>query len=384
MSIKRQEISYSIIGGIILLILLLIYFLFKIFEDSNIEKFNNVFVGIISGYIIAYFLFLEKLFQKYLQNRKLRKLFGFNENFSLIVPEFKVRDEVVNTIAKKISNDEFPLNHLRNNTNVSSRGLFGYVDVKAANYITALVYNRLVGKTELVSDNKCNFNPSQNFSYVAFGCTNIYFKTIIEKETKNISLPNLTILTKDPDKFGYGLIIKREDNNILKIGVGGNTEIGTSGAAFFLANNWEKIVKEFGQCSFAILIEVNDEDDISAERIDSVNLDKDNERRINSFFTSNNILKIIGKHDPKSSCSDICDNNSRMIHSKLGSLCNFINCKINICKSNFNCSINDDDSGPLENPNIPSNNDGSGPKCTPDPPYNNYCSGSSGTAGSQN
>lgn len=366
MYLLKSEKRILIIGGAFIIVAILVYLkwdfilekLFNIPKNKNCNeyKFSDIFVGILGGIITAYILFLRTYFLKHHENRKLRKLFGFNENFSLIVPEFKVREDLQNR-------NSFPLIHLKNGINVSSSGLFGYVDVKAANYISELVYNRLIGRSELVSDNKYCKEPNQNYSYIAFGSTNIFFKSIINEVVNVNTLPNFI---DDIPEDGYGLIIKTKDASEIRIGIGGFSESGTSGAAFYFANYWKEIEKKFGKNGFAILVKVVEGDDSSADDVISINIDKDNKNIIDNFFRNNNVLKIIKNKKSTINCSTFCENiNNQDINSKLGSFCNFINCKINICNSSFRCTINDDSIDPSGNPSNPENNDGSGPQGSP-------------------
>lgn len=365
-----KENKYWIIGILILILLIVFYFKCEWIDQENNKKFSNIYVGVIASILTACILYIGQKLIKYSENRDLKLLFGFNDNFSLIVPEFKVREDVLSPLPSSVKNIDFPLKHLKNNTNAKSSGLFGYVDVRAANYMSKLVYNKLNGKSELISDNR--FQNDQGCSYIAFGSTNLYFKGIINEIIKDFNIDSVTGTINYED---YGLIVKYKDNNdIIRIGVGGYGESGTSGAAWYLSTNWKSIKKEYRSNSFAILIGVNKDDDSSAKEITSVKISKDNENEIIDFFKNVMVQKIINHNDMN-------ENNSNKTESnKINLAFSYSGQSGTSCQFKFEGKIEPSDLDGLSN--VSNDNNPSGYSGNSGAIGGNGTSGSAGTSGS--
>lgn len=76
--------------------------------------------------------------------------------------------------------------------------------------------------------------------------------------------------------FDYGIIIRLDNKhehdqvrNCVYFVCAGLGSTGTSGACFYLANNWKKLFKEFGRNEFGLLLKVRRGAETDIERLDT-------------------------------------------------------------------------------------------------------------------
>jgi hypothetical protein len=117
-------------------------------------------------------------------------------------------------------------------------------------------------------------------SFCSFGCCNnlLSLKILSDKKNTFYHFNGGFVNQRTNNRFvcggmkDYGVIIKITDEitDSVQICVAGLGESGTTGAAYFLANRWSELVKEFGKADFGCVIEVSNLYDPSAKMVDSV------------------------------------------------------------------------------------------------------------------
>lgn len=218
---------------------------------------KDLFSGVLASIIAVLVFELYKFFLKKLENYKLKKLFGNDDILYFIVPELEVD---VNNLKPNITH---PLKHKGLQKSISSHSLLGMADVLALKYIQELLFNKLKNKMYLSTD--IEQKGKLDISLVSFGSSSIYCNQIISYinkeyniDDKNIYYNNQQIWTID-NVYDYGLIIKFNSGDVRNrtwVIIAGLGETGTKGAAWYLSYNWKKIVKKFGENSFAIVVKV--------------------------------------------------------------------------------------------------------------------------------
>jgi len=155
-------------------------------------------------------------------------------------------------------------------------------EIRAANYLSTLIGKYVKQPVFITSD--IQIKDKVNLSFISFGGPGNNHKTndiIINESNQLIHFDGFRQMTSVTSKklildknvlinnYDYGLILKIRPNqypNRTWIMCAGFGEWGTSGAAYYLANNWKDIYKWAKNSNFAIIIKVRHGQDESAEK----------------------------------------------------------------------------------------------------------------------
>jgi hypothetical protein len=155
-------------------------------------------------------------------------------------------------------------------------------EVRAAKYLSEVFSRELRTTALLRSDIECQ--GQTNLSYVALGGPGSNMKTseaLAHSDNRLVTFNNqgMTLVTTNQVLFSgptsthdFGLILKvcpseHAGRSRVWIVCAGFNEWGTSGAAWYLAQNWHAIAQRFGTKPFALIIQVVHNNDDSAREV---------------------------------------------------------------------------------------------------------------------
>ncbi|NPU86370.1 MAG: hypothetical protein HPY65_17970 [Syntrophaceae bacterium] len=278
----------------------------KIYETARNERYRFLFWGFTFGFVISLSIkesmflwvvfgaFLSVVFsiiyeftipwaKKIYLSAKLSKLLG---------PMFESRDECIIFITEfKRDITEKSLQDYKGHYVVATSRLIGSGDAEALPYLYNLLLKarkpydkiRLVRSFENVND-----YYTSNFISIG-GLTNRVTRSLMESHRDvfdyYFSKNGRAIIKKydsyykyieNSPRYDYGIITKVSNLNHqgrVIIIVAGISDMGTAGAAFHLFDNCEKIVDEYGESDFSIVVQVSKE--IGAKSAREFNFEKE-------------------------------------------------------------------------------------------------------------
>lgn len=153
-----------------------------------------------------------------------------------------------------------------------------FPEVRSAKYLSEGIASNRFSPPHLTSD--IDLNSRLDISFIAFGgpLSNSKSKDAIECQNALLRFDNQEfrspksnkIVVKRENGFDYGLILKVHPNQFPKrtwITCAGVGEWGSSGAAWYLAKKWSKILAFAGSKEFAVVVKVRGGQDESAEPV---------------------------------------------------------------------------------------------------------------------
>lgn len=226
-------------------------------------------------------------YRQFRKDRRFRKFFGGKRNQEMIRIVYGQFGELIN--AEDINNPDFANAQKRYDIGKKQVVLLkrfsefvGVLTIKSINYITGelskhkKIPSRVCTDVEAVQNYQCSFisigGPVANelTNSILEKENNVFFDFEIPENPSGNKLFKLYSLFDGEKKlldridgFDYGVIIRLKnthDHDYIKEGVhivcAGLGSHGTSGACYYLANNWKLLYKEFGTAEFGILLKV--------------------------------------------------------------------------------------------------------------------------------
>lgn len=155
-------------------------------------------------------------------------------------------------------------------------------EIRAAKYLTEILSSELKIIPKLASD--LELRTTTNINFISFGGPGSNLKTydaIFHKDNNLVCFDNTrmwyipdgqTLYSGPTATHDFGLIMnvrptEHSNNERAWLVCAGFGEWGTSGAAYYLSRNWEKIAKSYGSKPFAIIVRVENNKDDSAEKV---------------------------------------------------------------------------------------------------------------------
>ena len=262
-----------------------------------LENFLDFVYDIFIEIIVPLVLFLYILFSKKLKNFWFKRIFGKDagkkEIFTIAYAGFELRYCIINQTFHKAN---YPYFKPRRGSKTideyfSIENSVSNCELRAAKYLVSAFISAYACQPNLTSD--LDIESSANAldtSFLSLGALSNYKTVDILQDTSNNLVEMTTdcfyqINTKNPilkleQGYDYGLILKirpKDYPHRVWVTCAGLGEWGTSGAAYYLANNWRNIINKtsawwnplcFGKGrNFAVIVRVVPEKDDSAKLI---------------------------------------------------------------------------------------------------------------------
>lgn len=257
--------------------------MFQLPEILFNEDIKQILFNVIGGALVALLSWIYISFRKMFRKRAFRKIFGreFIDKFAVVYGQMKLL----------LCYDEEGRLKEWNYYKPGTDGRFristpvSIASIRAASYLFEAFGKDGNVSPKLTSD--LDVKEKLDFSFCSFGGMN-NFKTIdvlnSEQNTffkfgsvNNQLAIDSIVLKNESDKhfssgdnIDYGFIIKIVPKifpDRVWFACAGIGEWGTSGAAWYLAKNWGKIKRIFGNKSFGVIVKVRGEQDESAEMV---------------------------------------------------------------------------------------------------------------------
>ena len=237
---------------------------------------EQILLNVLGGFIVALLIEIWIKFRDHLKHRRFRNIFGFSsKNPFYIVYGLLERNGHPNTQAEK-----FP--YIRSGVEDTRFGnipiVLSEANAKGIKYLSESFGRNSNTTPFLVSDNEVK--EKMDISYCSIGGRNNLKTNDLEKSDDNkffkfnisegsiVSVKNNKLKFTADEDFDYGFIIKLRPKalpNRTWVAIAGLGSPGTSGATWFLAKNWRKIEKIYGQRSFGLVVRVRREKDESTQ-----------------------------------------------------------------------------------------------------------------------
>jgi hypothetical protein len=271
---------------------------------ANNPELKSVFASIVASFIFLLFLETGIYIKTSLVKRELKKFFGQNvtkDSISLVYPDFVLSREVEDCIKHIPTQHRF----VKDKEFLGNKGYCSDVprivaqnDVKALIYVASLFGSIAQQTPKLLVDHEAVQDREVDRSFVSFGlssnyCTHMVREHIMDRIEEirdnlreNEVAPNPLFDIYDPDKpkepeelwiykknsvtpeklvskgeLQYGMVVRYrpypvDHPNRYWFLVSGLGHIGTTGAAWYLANKWQKLSRIAGSHDFVAVFKV--------------------------------------------------------------------------------------------------------------------------------
>lgn len=250
---------------------------------------NEIVLGIVMLIVGGILTTLYNFFKQRCWRIKFKSVFGNDvadsNKFRLVFGEFILSPPIITFLAnnsithpyqKPMPISQGPVNMFSISKPVS------IAEVRAVNYLSSVIGKQVKQAPVITSD--IEIKDKLDLSFVSFGGPNGNHKTndVLTNEANQLinfdqgNSQMISVTSKKPilttaalsKDYDYGLILKihlEQPPNHVWITCAGFGEWGTSGAAYYLAKNWQKIYEWAKGNNFAIIVKVRNGQDESAE-----------------------------------------------------------------------------------------------------------------------
>lgn len=259
---------------------------------------QNVVGGILSAVVYALLVWGWKWARRRIQLGRFERFFGasiVDRGVSIVCAELRLRNDIIEAARKQDPkmNVDFPyLKPGVPNYNVSTERPVALSEIRAVNYLSSEFRRWLPSSVTVVTDVEIRASLDLSFVSLGFG-TNLKTRDAISNSANTaVDTDFLNSFTdrgtnqpafqREPG-FDYGLILKIHPTQFPTrswLSCAGVGEWGTSGAAWFLANKWERELlkarmrdgQELGTRPFAAWVKVRPGQDESTELVQVIPL----------------------------------------------------------------------------------------------------------------
>jgi len=244
----------------------------------NYNDYHEILIGLVGAVLYAIPSWIWVFTKNHLRNYRFKQLFGSDIKSFHVVYGKMTLNSTISLV------NRFP--YVKSDTGYNFRvtSPISFSEAKAVRYFSETFFKSVKTSPVIISDEE--IKDRLDLSYCSFGGYNNYKSIDVLNSINNrfyyydLQKPNVIFKKIDPEtkfvinqEYDYAVVIKSKNKQFperIQMCVVGIGEWGTSGGAWFVANNWKKIRKMVGINEFGLIIKVRIGYDESGEIVDLI------------------------------------------------------------------------------------------------------------------